>query len=95
MPGKNKTQWPAIQCDRSHHGGEIFKSIHVSDCPLRVTIEPQSEGKSVIRSEVQPANNKQPIESEFPQYSRYNFDAPQSITGVKLHLQPASTNDKE
>jgi hypothetical protein len=91
MPGETEPQWTTIRYDRSQSRSERTKSIRVTDCPLRVVIEPWSEGKSVIRAEVQPANNKQPTESKFPQYSRYTFDAPQSMTGLKLHLQPAKT----
>ena len=92
MPGETEPQWTTIRYDRSQSRSERTKSIRVTDCPLRVVIEPWSEGKSVIRADVQPVDNKQPTESNFPHYSRYTFDVPQSITGVKLHLEPTKSH---
>ena len=40
MPGEQETRWPVIRFDRSKSGQEITKSIRVTDCPLRITIEP-------------------------------------------------------
>ena len=94
MPGEKENRWPMIRYERSQGGSEITKSIRVTDCPLRVVIEPWSEGNRVIRSEVQPAKNGQPTASAYPHYTRYAFDAPQSMACVKLHLEPENNDRK-
>lgn len=90
MPGGNKTRWPAIRYERSESNSEITKSIHVTDCPLRITIEPWSEKKRVLRSEALPFDDQKPIESDYPHYSRYVFDAQQSSAYVNLRLDSKS-----
>ena len=92
MPGESKTRWPVIRYERSQSGSEITKSIRVTDCPLRITIEPWSEEKRVIRSANQPANGRKPTGSNYPHYSRYTFDDPQSTAYVKLRLSPSSAS---
>lgn len=90
MPGGNKTRWPAIRYERSESNRETTKSIHVTDCPLRIAIEPWSEEKRVLRSEVQPSEDQKPTESDYPHYRRYVFEAQQSSAYVKLRLDPNS-----
>lgn len=51
--GEKTTRWPVIRYERSQSKSEIKKSIRVTDCPLRVTIEPWSEAKRVLRSDSQ------------------------------------------
>jgi hypothetical protein len=86
MPGEKKTRWPVIRYERSQSGSEITKSIRVTGCPLRITIEPWSEEKRLIHSDRQPANGRKPTASGYPHYSRYVFDAPESTAYVKLRL---------
>ena len=83
MPGKTETQWSTIRYDRSQSGGEMTKSIHVTDCPLRITIEPWSETKRVIASESQPHSIRVSTAS---QYSSYEFDERDLSAYVKLRL---------
>jgi hypothetical protein len=94
MPGEKKNHWPVIRYERtdgkSENGSKITKLIRVTDCPLRITIEPWSEEKRVIRSDRQPANGPQPAASNYPHYSRYVFDDAQSTASVKLRLAPSS-----
>ena len=98
MPGEKKTHWPVIRYERAESkrdGGdetEIAKRIRVTDCPLRIVIEPWSEEKRVIKSESQPANEEKPTATSFPHYSRYVFDERRSAASVKLRLdaRPAS-----
>ena len=94
MPGEQKTRWPVIRYERteSKSGSEITKSIRVTDCPLRITIEPWSEEKRVIRSDRQPANGRNPTASNYPHYSRYTFDAPQTTANVRLRLTSNSAS---
>ena len=93
MPGEKKARWPVIRYERSQSGSEVTKSIRVTDCPLRITIEPWSEEKRVIRSDSQPANGRKPTASNYPHYIRYVFDDPQSTAHVKLRLAPSSENE--
>lgn len=88
MSGEQKTHWPTIRYDRSENDGERVKTIHVFDCPMRVVIEPWTEGNRLIRSHMQPAANGQPTTTAYPHYTRYAFDARQSTVSVKLHLEP-------
>ena len=83
MPGKTETQWTTIRYDRSQSGGEMTKSIRVTDCPLRITIEPWSETKRVIASESQPHSIRVSTAS---QYSSYEFDERDLSAYVKLRL---------
>ncbi|TWT80277.1 hypothetical protein CA13_16900 [Planctomycetes bacterium CA13] len=92
LPGKNETLWPMIRYERSQNGNETTKSIRVTDCPLRITIEPWSEEKRVIHSDTQPSSDRKPTTSGHPHYTRYIFDAPQSTAFVKLHLDSNSAN---
>ncbi|MBC8356956.1 MAG: hypothetical protein H8E66_33715, partial [Planctomycetes bacterium] len=96
MPGEKQTRWPVIRYERteikSESGSEITKSIRVTDCPLRITIEPWSEEKRVIRSDTQSANGPKPTASKYPHYSRYVFDDAQSTAHVKHHLAPTSAS---
>ena len=61
----------------------MTKSIHVTDCPLRITIEPWSETKRVIASESQPHSIRVSTAS---QYSSYEFDERDLSAYVKLRL---------
>lgn len=94
MPDENKTRWPVIRYERSEieDGSGITKSIRVTDCPLRITIEPWSEEKRVIRSDMQPANGRKRKTLSDPHDTSYVFDTPQSTAYVKLRLDatPAS-----
>jgi len=92
VPGEKKTHWPVIRYERSQSGSEMTKSIRVTDCPLRITIEPWSEENRVIRSDRQPATGRKPTESNYPHYSRYTFDAPSSTAYVKLRLASSSAS---
>ena len=96
LPGKKTTHWPAIRYERtereSDKGSETTKSIRVTDCPLRITIEPWSEEKRVIGSERQPANGRKPTASDYPHYNRYSFDHPQPTAHVKLRLASNSAS---
>ena len=100
MPGEKKTRWPVIRYERTEiknedgSGSEITKSIRVTDCPLQITIEPWSEEKRVIRSDMQPANRGERKESNYPHYARCAFDAPQSTAYVKLRLDATSASDQ-
>ena len=94
LPGEKESRWPTIRYERSQRNSEITKMIRVTDCPLRVVIEPWLESNRVIRSEVQPAKSGLPTASAYPYYTRYRFDAPQSTASVKLHLEPTDTNRK-
>lgn len=47
-PAMDRTHWPTIRYQRSQTGGELTKSIRVTDCPLDITIEPWVEGRRVI-----------------------------------------------
>jgi len=100
MPGGKKTCWPAIRYERSEserdgdNRTEITKSIRVTECPLRITIEPWSEEKRVIESESQPSNGRKPSATRFPHYSRYVFDEGQSSASVKLRLGPGRPADE-
>jgi hypothetical protein len=85
MPGEQETRWPVIRFDRSESAQGITKSIRVSDCPLRVTIEPWSEEMRVTSHSTHPVP-VQPSESKYPHYSRFTFDSGQSAAHVKLHL---------
>ncbi|MDH3584844.1 MAG: hypothetical protein OER86_11585, partial [Phycisphaerae bacterium] len=96
MPREKKTRWPVIRYERSRSGSEITKSIRVTDCPLRITIEPWSEEKRVIRSDRLPADGPNPRKqtaSNYPHYGRYTFDASESTASVKLLLD--STSDSK
>jgi hypothetical protein len=96
MTGEKKTRWPVIRYERTESksekgsGSEITKSIRVTDYPLRITIEPWSEEKHVIRSDSQPAIGRKPTASNYPHYSRYAFDDAQTTAHVKLHLDASS-----
>jgi hypothetical protein len=96
MPGEKNTRWPVIRYERIEikkedgSGSEITKSIRVTDCPLQITIEPWSEDKRVIRSEMHPANGRKRTASNNPHYTSYSFDARQSTAYVKLRLSGTS-----
>jgi hypothetical protein len=98
MPGEEKTRWPAIRYERteskneSESGSEVTKSIHVTDCPLQITIEPWSEEKRVIGTDRRPANGQKPTASNYPHYSRYAFDDAHSAAYVKLRLDAGSAS---
>lgn len=97
MPDEKKTRWPVIRYERNEikkddgSGSEITKSIRVTDCPLQITIEPWSEEKRVIRSDMQPANGRKRKTRRDP-HTSYAFDATQSTAEVKLRLGVMSTN---
>lgn len=95
MSGEKKTRWPVIRYDRAESGNEITKSIRVTDCPLRVTIEPWSEEKRVIRADTQPAKGPKPTASDYPHYSRYDFDDTQSTACVRLRLDSSSASRRD
>ena len=94
MPGEQKTLWPVIRYERtgSGIGSEIAKSIKVTDCPLRIIVEPWTEEKRVIRSGTQPDKGSSPAASGYPHYSRYVFDEGQSTASVQLHLGAGSAS---
>ena len=95
IPGEKKTHWPVIRYERSQNDNEITKSIRVTDCPLQITIEPWSEEKRVVHSNIQPdngRNSRKPIASNYPHYSRYDFDEGQSTVYLKLRLAPNSAS---
>jgi hypothetical protein len=85
MPGEQETRWPVIRFDRSKSGHEITKSIRVTDCPLRITIEPWSEERHVTGSSTHPAGVR-PTSSRYASYSRFTFDNGQSTAQVSLRL---------
>jgi hypothetical protein len=89
MPGEQETRWPVIRFDRSKSGQEITKSIRVTDCPLRITIEPWSEEKQVTGYSTHPAG-VEPASSRYPHYSPYPFDDSQSMAHVTLRLAESS-----
>ncbi len=97
MPGEKKTHWPVIRYERTENKSEtgsdreITKSIRVTDCPLRVIMELWSEEKRVIRTDSQPADGPKPTSSDYPHYSRYAFDDPQTTAYVKLRLATTSS----
>ena len=84
-----------IRYERSQNQSKITKSIRVTDCPMRVVIEPWREDCRLIRSETLPVKSDQPVASAYPNYSRYSFDAGQAIAEVKLHLQSTDNTDKQ
>ncbi len=86
MPGEQKSRWPVIRYERTGLDREITKLIRVVDCPLRVTIEPWTEEKRVIRSETQPADAQKAMASGYPHYRRHDFDEGQSTASVQLIL---------
>ncbi len=90
MPGEKKTHWPVVRYERSRGDGEVVKSVRVTDCPLRITIEPWSEGKRVIGSDRQPADGPKPTPSGYPHYRRYEFDDRHSAARVRLRLKDGS-----
>ena len=90
MPGEKKTHWPVIRYERSQREGEIHKSIHVRDCPLRITIEPWPEEKRVIGSESQPHSTRTTATSPYPSYV---FDSGASAARVRLRLAAGDEND--
>ena len=100
MPGDKKTRWPVIRYERTEsddgdengNGSAITKTIRVTDCPLRIAIEPWSEEKRVIKSESQPANGRKPSATSFPDYSRFVFDEGQSSASVQLRLGSRSAS---
>lgn len=100
MPGEKKTRWPVIRYERTERqsdignesGNEVTKSIRVTDSPLQVTIEPWSEDRRVIRSEIEPVDGWKPTASDYPHYSRYIFDATESTAYVKLRLDAGPSN---
>jgi hypothetical protein len=86
MQGETKTYWPVIRYERSESGDRTTKSIRVSDCPLRVTIEPWAEERRVIWSDTQPGEDRKPAASGYPHYSRYAFDEAPPTVYVKVRL---------
>jgi hypothetical protein len=96
MPGEQKTHWTEIRYERTENkasnGSEVTKSIRVTDCPLRITIEPWSEERRVIRSVREPADDGKPTTSNFPHYSGYEFDEGQAAGHVKLRLDSRSVS---
>ncbi len=89
LPGERKTRWPVIRFERSRSGYEITKSIRVTDCPLRITIEPWCEERQVNGSSTHPAN-VQRTSSRYPSYRRFIFDNGQSTAHVTLRLAEMS-----
>ncbi len=85
IPGEQETRWPVIRFDRSSRGHEITKSIRVTDCPLRITIQPWSEGRDVTAASTDPAGVER-ISTRFPHYSRFTFSHGQSAAHVTLRL---------
>lgn len=96
MPGEKRTHWPVIRFERTAaqegnetEGNETTKSILVADSPLGTTIEPWSEEKTVIHSESSP-NGPKPLATEYPHYSRFEFDG--GTASVKLTLATDATS---
>ena len=98
MPGEKKTRWPVIQYERTErkndtgNASEITKSIRVTDCPLRITIEPWSEKKRVINFESEPAAGRKPAPASYPHYRRFTFDDRELTASVKLRLTDSSAS---
>ena len=96
MPDEKKSRWPVIRYERTEikkedgSGNEISKSIRVTDCPLQITIEPWSEEKRVIRSDMQPANARKRKAISDPHSTSFTFDGPQSTAYVELRLDANS-----
>lgn len=92
VPGQKTTHWPVILYKRSEvknedgSGGEVTKSIRVTDCPLQIDLEPWSEGKRVICSDMQSANGGERTASSYPHYISHVFASPQSTAYVELRL---------
>ena len=99
FPGERTNHWPAIRYERSENkkrtasGSEITKSIRITDCPLRITVEPWSEGKRVIGSDKQPNSDQKATATSYPHYSRYDFEDESATAYVELHLDTDS-NDR-
>ena len=91
MPGEKRTRWPVIRFERTarRNENEVLKSIRVTDSPLRITIEPWSEGKTVIRSETS-LNGRISLPTSLPNYSRFKFGEQQSAATVTLTLSDAA-----
>lgn len=91
MAGEKMTHWPEIRYERSEGAEGIQKSIRVADCPLRITIEPWSEERTVLKTDTLPALVKS-APSRFPHYTRYDFGDGQSAARVNLLLSSRSRN---
>lgn len=92
MPGEHKVRWPAIRYERSETDSDITKSIHVTDCPLQITIAPWSEEKRMLHADAQPANGRTQIEVSAPHYIGYTFERSQPAGYVELRLDAVSAN---
>ena len=84
-PQQLQKHWPTIRFDRTRRGGEVTKTVRVTDCPLGITIEPWSEGKQVAGVTTQPADGLDPIDSKIPDYKTYRFEDGSSAQ-VELRL---------
>ena len=49
--GEKSVQWPEVRFERAETAKEITKTVRVAYCPLKVTIDPWTEERNVIRSE--------------------------------------------
>ena len=94
MPGEKKTHWPVIRIERNAagDGNETTKSIRVADSPLGITIQPWSEGRTVIRSKSSPNGPTALATGYPPHYSRIEFDGGHRTAAVKLTLAADATS---
>ncbi len=85
LPGNSAEQWSVIRYDRSVQENEVEKTISVKDGPLRITIEPWSEGKRVTHSVMTPSVDSR-SNSKFPDYSQFSFEEGLDSASVSLRF---------
>ena len=79
-----KTDWVKVRYDRKTKGSKVQKTIMVSNSPLKVTINPWSEGgKLSAKAQL----NGKTVEAEHPapDYTTYSFEQEKEV-GVRLLL---------
>ncbi|MEM7317002.1 MAG: hypothetical protein AAF497_28045, partial [Planctomycetota bacterium] len=91
VAGEQRSRWPRVRYERALQGELIQKSIHVSDCPFRVTIEPWCEGRSIEEAIeeaiVSPDRGTSRLRSEFDEYVRFRFDPRGTSASVTVSLR--------
>lgn len=98
VPNEKKACWPVIRYERTEiknedgNVSEINKLIRVTDCPLQITVEPWSEEKLIIRSDVQPANSGERTAPNSPHDTRHIFQASHSTAEVTLRLDATTAS---
>jgi hypothetical protein len=85
---QKEATWTRVRIERTESDGELTKQVTVTNCPLRVTLEPWLEERKTVSK---PIINDGPapvrIKPSSPGYAAFRFDAPAPACSISVSLR--------